>query len=75
MCERGNSTGYVSHILPSHKEVEHQTDDVGRDDNFPIAFALGSEVENEVRHESVDGEELHEIEPVGNLSNPGEDTP
>ncbi len=70
-------TGSIQEVIgdPCDKEVEHQTEDKGRNDNVPVRVAERVEVEDEVRHQSVQSEELHQIETVGNLAEPDKDTP
>ena len=60
---------------PGDKEVEHQTEDKGRNDDIPVRVAEGVEVEDEVRHQSVQGKELHQVETVRDLAEPDKDTP
>lgn len=60
---------------PGDEEVEHEADDVRGDDVVPVRVAPAVEMEDEVRHQAVDGQELHQVEPVRDLSDPDKDTP
>jgi hypothetical protein len=49
---------------PSDEDVEKETDDVSWHHHVPIAFALTVQVDHNGRHNAIQSDELHQIEPV-----------
>ena len=58
---------------PSYEEVEHQAENIGGCNDRPVlGLALVDEVKSDMGHQAVDGEELHEVESVGDFTDPYE---